>query len=131
MVELWITLLLYGGGAMDGLQLLERRGLRRIFGWLRVPDPTTFGRWLRRAGGQLVPLLDKLTWRLVRSRWAEVGTPRELTLLLDSTVSVRYGEKQGGRERLQQQEAGPSLASSPARLRGRYRRLSGRAMARW
>ncbi len=46
MTEVWITLLLYGGGVIDDLPLLERRGVRRIFGWTRVPDPTTFGRWL-------------------------------------------------------------------------------------
>ncbi|WP_419937407.1 hypothetical protein [Candidatus Palauibacter sp.] len=40
-------LLLYGGGAMDDLPLLERRGVRRIFAWTRVPHPATFGRWLR------------------------------------------------------------------------------------
>ena len=47
--EAWIALLLYGGGVIDDPPLLERRGVRRIFGWTRVPDPTTFGRWLRRA----------------------------------------------------------------------------------
>ena len=50
MTEAWIGLLLYGGRVMDDLPLLERRGVRRIFGWIRVPDATTFGRWLRRAG---------------------------------------------------------------------------------
>ena len=50
MTEVWIALLLYGGRVMDDPPLLERRGVRRIFGWIRVPDPTTFGRWLRRAG---------------------------------------------------------------------------------
>ena len=43
MTEVWIALLLYGGGVIDDLPLLERRGVRRIFGWTRVPDPTTFG----------------------------------------------------------------------------------------
>ena len=60
MVEVWIVLLLYGGGVMDDLPLLDRRGVRRIFGWTRVPDPTTFGRWLRRTGESMVPLLDEL-----------------------------------------------------------------------
>ena len=41
MAEVWITLLLYGGRVMDDLPLLERRNVRRIFGWTRVPDPTT------------------------------------------------------------------------------------------
>ena len=60
MSEVWIVSLLYGGGVMDDLPLLERRGVRRIFGWRRVPDATTFGRWLRRASGRMVPLLDEL-----------------------------------------------------------------------
>ena len=38
MTEVWIVLLLYGRGVMDDLPLLERRGVRRIFGWIRVPD---------------------------------------------------------------------------------------------
>ncbi len=101
MTEVWITLLLYGGGVIDDLPLLDRRGVRRIFGWVRVPDPTTFGRWLRRASGRMVPLLDELLWRMVRQRWAlrAGGVPKKLTLMLDSTVVVRYGQKQAGAEK--------------------------------
>lgn len=100
MVEVWIVLLLYGGRVIDDLPLLERRGIQRLFGWVRVPDPTVFGRWLRRAGTVLVPLLDELLWYVVRCRWAATGgVPKKLTLILDSTVSVRYGLKQAGAER--------------------------------
>lgn len=99
MVEIWVVLLLYGGGVLDDLPLLARRQIGRVFGWTRVPDPTTFGRWLRRAASDLVPLLDTLLWRMVLRRWAEVGTPRALTILVDSTVSLRYGERQAGAER--------------------------------
>ena len=100
MAEAWITLLLYGGRVMNDLPLLERRGVRQIFGWVRVPDPTTFGRWLRRAGGRMVPLLDEVLWRMVRQRWALAGrVPDKLTLVMDSTVVVRYGRKQAGAER--------------------------------
>ena len=96
MVEAWVVLLLYGGRVLDDLPLLDRRGIRRLFGWTRLPDPTTFGRWLRRAGKLLVPLLDELLWHVVRRRWRHKGVPRALTLILDSTVSVRYGLKQAG-----------------------------------
>ena len=100
MVEVWIVLLLYGGRVLDDLPLLERRSIRRLFGWVRVPDPTIFGRWLRRAGPVLVPLLDELLWYLVRRRWAATGgAPKAETLILDSTVIVRYGLKQAGAER--------------------------------
>ena len=100
MVEVWVVLLLYGGQVMDDLPLLDRRGIRRLFGWVRVPSPTSFGRWLRRAGEALVPLLDELLWYVVRRRWAAAGgAPRALTLVLDSTVAVRHGEKQAGAER--------------------------------
>jgi hypothetical protein len=100
MVELWVVLLLYGGGWMDDLQRLGRRGIRRLFGWKAVPDPTTFGRWLRRSSATLVPLLDELLWELVRRRWQVTGgTPKRLTLLLDSTVVRRYGMKQAGAEK--------------------------------
>ena len=96
MVEVWVVLLLYGGRVLDDLPLLDRRGIRRLFGWTRLPDPTTFGRWLRRAGEPLVPLLDELLWQVVCRRWRLRGVPRTLTLILDSTVSVRYGLKQAG-----------------------------------
>ena len=80
-----------------------------------MPDPTTFGRWLRRASERMLPLLDELLWRMVRQRWAlrARGVPKKLTLTLDSTVVVRYGHKQGGAG-LQPEEAGPSLPP-PAR----------------
>lgn len=99
LVEVWVALLLYGGGAMDHLRLLGSRGLRRIFGWARIPDPTTFGRWLRRCGEAVVPVMDRLLWAVVHMRWAVVGVPRRLTVVLDSTVSVRYGLKQAGAEK--------------------------------
>ena len=99
MVEVWVVLLLYGGGVMDDLPLLDRRGVRRIFGWVRVPDPTTFGRRLRRTAERMVPLLDALLWHMVRRRWAlSGGSPKRLTLVVDSTVVVRYGRKQAGAE---------------------------------
>ena len=100
MVEVWIVLLLYGGQVMDDLPVLDRRGIRRLFGWVRVPNPTSFGRWLRRAAETLVPLLDEVLWYVVRRRWAAAGgTPSALTLVLDSTVAVRYGLTQAGAER--------------------------------
>jgi hypothetical protein len=98
MIELWIVLLLYGGGFMDDLKLLAVRGVRRLFGWARIPDPTTFGRWLRRGGAPLVGVLDRLLWLLVQRRWQVAGAPTRLMLVLDSTVVVRYGTKQAGAE---------------------------------
>src|SRR5690625_584918 len=98
MIELWTALLCYGGGRMDDLKLFRSRGIRRLFGWRAVPDPTTLGRFLRRCGEGLVPVLDQLVWHVVRARWQRVGTPSKVMLLLDSTVSVRYGEKQAGAE---------------------------------
>lgn len=98
MIELWTALLCYGGGRMDDLKLFGARGIRRLFGWRAVPDPTTFGRFLRRCGEQLVPVLDQLIWHVVRARWQRVGVPSKVMLLLDSTVSVRYGERQAGAE---------------------------------
>ena len=100
MVELWVALLLYGGGVMDDLPLLERRGVRRVFGWARVPHPVTFGRWLRASAAVMTPLLDDLLWRMVRRRWElSGGAPRSLTVAMDSTVVVRYGLRQAGAER--------------------------------
>jgi hypothetical protein len=98
-IEVWLVLLLYGGGVLEDLPRLAGRGLPRLFGWRAVPDPTTVGRWLRRAGPVLIPLLDELVWYLVRARWAVVGRPRTLLLILDSTVVQRYGQQQAGAER--------------------------------
>lgn len=98
MVEVWTSLLWYGGGWLDDLKLLARRRVRRLFGWERIPDPTTFGRWLRRAGAVLVPWIDRLLRRLVEKRWERRGIPRRLTVALDSTVVVRYGTQQAGAE---------------------------------
>jgi hypothetical protein len=35
LVEIWVVLLLYGGGRMEDLRLLSGRGIRRLFGWCR------------------------------------------------------------------------------------------------
>lgn len=98
-IEVWVALLLYGGGVMDDLARFSARGVRRLFGWRAVPDATTFGRWLRRGGPTLVPVLDELCWYLVRTRWTALGRPESLLLILDSTVVQRYGLRQAGAER--------------------------------
>ncbi|MFB6240044.1 MAG: hypothetical protein ABEJ46_00480, partial [Gemmatimonadota bacterium] len=98
MVELWVALLWYGGGWLSDVKLLSRRSVRRLFGWERVPHPTTVGRWLRRAGSSLVPILDKLVRRLVALRWSGVGVRTAVTVAVDGTVCVRYGEQQAGAE---------------------------------
>lgn len=98
MVELWVALLFYGGGHMDHLPWLKHRGVRRLFGWSSVPDPTTYGRWLRRGGEAAAGQLDVLLWSVVRSRWQKVGVPEHAMLVMDSTVVERYGLKQAGAE---------------------------------
>ena len=98
-IEVWMALLLYGGGVLDDLPRLAARGVAQLFGWRAVPDPTTFGRWLRRGGAALPELLDEVLWYLVRARWAVVGRPTALMLILDSTVVPRYGQQQAGAER--------------------------------
>jgi len=98
MVELWIVLLVYGGGWLDDLRWLRRRQVRRLFGWMAIPDPTTFGRWLRRCGEALTPLRAELGWHLVRIRWKWTSVPKAVTLVVDSTVILRYGLKQAGAE---------------------------------
>jgi len=99
MVELWVVLLLYGGGSMDDLRWLAGRGIRRLFGWRSVPDATTFGRWLRRGGERLARQLDTVLWQMMRGRWAVAGVPTAVMLVLDSTVIQRYGLKQAGAEK--------------------------------
>lgn len=96
-VEQWINLLLYGGGCMDHLPLLESRGVRALFGWKRVVDPTSFGRFLRRAGEKGAAAVDEALRKVVSARWAvSGGAPRTVMLVLDSTVVQRYGLKQAG-----------------------------------
>ncbi len=99
MVEMWIALLLYGGGRMDDLRRLAGRGVRRLFGWKAVPDPTTFGRFLRRGGERLARQLDEVLWQVVRARWIQEGIPGVVMLVLDSTVIQRYGLQQAGAEK--------------------------------
>ena len=99
MVELWMTLLLYGGGCMDDLRLLGGRSIWRLFVWKAVLDATTFGRWLRRGGERLAGQLDAVLWQMVRARWAVSGVPRSVMMVLDSTVVQRYGLKHAGAER--------------------------------
>jgi hypothetical protein len=99
LVELWVVLLLYGGGRMEDLRLLQGRSLHRLFGWKSVPDPTTFGRFLRRGGLRLAEQLDVLLWQGVRARWARTAVPGSVMLVLDSTVVQRYGLKQAGAEK--------------------------------
>lgn len=98
MVESWVMLLLYGGGCMDHLRWLSRRRVQRLFGWMGMPNPVTFGRWVRRAGERLAQILDELLWQVVKALWKVIGVPRKVLLILDSTVSLRYGKKQAGAE---------------------------------
>lgn len=83
---------------MSDLEWFGRRGVRRLFGWAGVPAPSTFGRWLRRAGEPVAEVLVELIRRVVRLRWEKRGVPASLTLVLDSTVLLRYGTEQAGAE---------------------------------
>ncbi|HEU4754731.1 MAG TPA: IS1380 family transposase [Armatimonadota bacterium] len=99
-VEQWTSLLQYGGGCMDHLPLLESRGVRALFGWERVVDPTSFGRFLRRSGVEGARVVEEALRKVVRAGWdASGGVPRAVQLVLDSTVVVRYGVKQAGAEK--------------------------------
>lgn len=99
LMEQWLMLLIYGGGCMDHLPWLESRGLQAIFGWEAVAHPTTFGRFLRSAGEKGAKVVEEALLRLVAARWAEQGgAPRAVMLKFDSTVVVRYGQKQAGAE---------------------------------
>jgi hypothetical protein len=95
--EQWMSLLLYGGNRMDHLPLLEARGVRDLFGWEKVVDPTSFGRFLRRAGERAAREVDRLLLGVVRARWDAAGrVPKTVMLLFDSTVVQRSGQKQAG-----------------------------------
>ena len=91
-----IALLLYGGGAIEDRPLLVRRMVRRIFGRVRIPDPTTL-RALAEAGQQMHGLLlDVLFadgWSGSAGRWFPAASRSKLTLMLDSIVVVRHGER--------------------------------------
>lgn len=53
--------------------------------------PSTFGRWLRRAGRPVAEILEEGIRRIVGRRWARRGVPTSVTLVVDSTVLLRYG----------------------------------------
>jgi hypothetical protein len=100
LAEQWITLLHYGGLCMDHLPQLASRGTQTLFGWDVVADPTTFGRFLRKAGELGAKVSDELLRKAVRARWEALGkVPRTVMLMLDSTVVQRYGQKQAGAEK--------------------------------
>jgi hypothetical protein len=95
--EQWMALLQYGGDRKDHLPLLESRGVQALFGWKAVVDPTTFGRFLRKAGEQGAKVSEEVLLKAVRARWDALGkVPRVVMLMFDSTVVQRYGEKQAG-----------------------------------
>jgi hypothetical protein len=97
-IEQWLAMLVYGGTHMDHLPLLGARGVQALFGWERVVDPTTFGRFLRKGGERAAQKVDEVLRRVVRSRWeATGGVPSSVMLMFDSTVVLRYGVKQAGR----------------------------------
>ena len=115
MVESWVVLLLYGGGVMDDLPLLERRGVRRIFGWARVPHPghvralvAGFGGRAVAASGRAV-VADGAAALGAGRRGAAVGDDRHG---LDRRGALRT-EAGGGGAGLQPEEAGPSLRTTP------------------
>ncbi len=98
MVEQWLSVLWYGGGCLDHLRQLEARGVRELFGWKAVPDPTTYGRWLRRDGDEMGKQVEEVLREVVSLRWGVVGVPEEVMLIFDATVQVRYGRDQAGAE---------------------------------
>jgi hypothetical protein len=98
MVEQWLSVLWYGGGCMDHLEQLEARGVRDLFGWKAVANPTTYGRWLRRAGDEMGKHVEEVEREAVSLRWSVVGVPKEVMLMFDGTVQVRYGLNQAGAE---------------------------------
>lgn len=98
MVEQWLSLLWYGGGCMDHLNQLAARGVQELLGWTAVADPTTYGRWLRRAGDDMGKAVEEVMREVVSLRWGVVGVPKEVMLIFDATVSVRYGLNQAGAE---------------------------------
>ncbi len=98
MVEQWLSVLWYGGGCLDHLAQLEARGVRELFGWTAVADPTTYRRWLRRAGSEMARQVEEVMREAVSLRWSVVGVPKEVMLIFDATVSVRYGREQAGAE---------------------------------
>jgi hypothetical protein len=98
LVEQWLSVLWYGGGCMDHLEQLKARGIRELFGWVAVADPTTYGRWLRRAGDEMGKHVEEVTREAVSLRWSVVGVPKEVMLIFDATVQLRYGLDQAGAE---------------------------------
>ncbi len=96
-VEQWMALLLQGGSSMDHLRQMRSGGVQALFGWKAVVDPTTFGRFLRKAGEEAAKISDEVLLKVVRARWDALGkVPRTVMLMFDSTVVQRYGLKQAG-----------------------------------
>jgi hypothetical protein len=80
---------------MDDLKLLNARGIRRLFCWVAIPDPTTSGRW-RGAPARTWPACGSVALAagaaaLAAGRYAVADHGRA-----GFHVVVRYGKKQAG-----------------------------------
>lgn len=77
--------------------------LRRVAGWLRIPDETTVGRLFKEVSARQVSGLEALNHALRHRIWerarssgaAEVGGPGTLWVDIDSTVKTVHGRQEG------------------------------------
>ena len=90
------------------------RVLRRVGGWLRIPDDSTFGRIFKEVGEEQIMLLESLNHRLrsriwkaaLRSGKSNVGVVRKMWVDVDSTVKTVFGHQEGAAKGYNPQKRG-------------------------
>lgn len=101
-----LTLVGVVGGATSFLKVVSLWSdgvLRRVGGWLRIPDDSTLGRIFKEIGEEQIVLMEAMNHCLRNKIWkaalragtSTVGAMRTLWLDVDSTVKTVFGEQEG------------------------------------
>lgn len=101
-----LTLVGLIGGATSFLKtvaLWSDGVLRRVGGWLRIPDDSTFGRIFKEVTEEQIVSIEAMNHRLRGRIWkaalragvSTIGAVREIWIDVDSTVKTVFGEQEG------------------------------------
>lgn len=92
MLEVFMACVWVGGARFSHTGLIRfDEALKKIFGWQRVAEVSTFTRFFRRFKQEDV---DRVFGHVGRWFWEQIPEQR-MTLDLDSSVITRYGEQEG------------------------------------
>ncbi|VFN05756.1 MAG: Transposase DDE domain group 1 [Candidatus Kentron sp. G] len=103
---MYITVLgfIAGAGSLLKVAAVWSDGvLRRIAGWIRIPDDTSLGRIFKEVNAEQISLMEALQHRLRSALWkdalragtSKVAALREMWIDADSTVDTVFGHQEG------------------------------------